>query len=108
MLGTLSAPTLPSFSTNNPLPDGFPWANATVSNTNSYTITPQFGVSRVYHFNIAHGSVFHGVTRRALLVNGAFPAPLLEADRGDPFNITMCNNIAGPEEGTALHWHGML
>lgn len=34
--------------------------------------------------------------------------PLLEANWGDTFQITVINQIAGPEEGTLLHWHGML
>jgi len=109
VLGTLLAPTLSSFLTNNPLPDSFSWASATVNNTDPYTTTPQFGVTRNYNFNIARGYIApDGVNRSVLLVNGAFPAPLLEVNWGDTFNIEVCNNIGGPKEGTALHWHGIL
>ena len=109
VLGTLSAPTLSPFLTNNPLPQGFPWASATVSNTNPYTTTPQFEVTRNYNLNLARGYIApDGVNRSAILVNGAFPAPLIEANWGDTFNIEVCKNIVGPDEGTALHWHGML
>lgn len=37
-----------------------------------------------------------------------FPGPTLEANYGDTFDITVRNEITGPEEGTSLHWHGFL
>lgn len=43
-----------------------------------------------------------------ILINGQFPGPSIEANWGDTFSITVHNNIVGPEEGTALHWHGIL
>ena len=49
-----------------------------------------------------------GVNKSVLLINGAFPAPTLEANWGDTFQITVHNAITGPEEGTSLHWHGIL
>ena len=43
-----------------------------------------------------------------LLINGQFPGPTLEANWGDTFSINVHNQITGPEEGTSLHWHGIL
>lgn len=43
-----------------------------------------------------------------ILINGGFPAPLIEANWGDTIQVTVHNNITGPEEGTTLHWHGFL
>ena len=43
-----------------------------------------------------------------LLVNGAYPGPLIEANWGDTIQVTVHNNITGPEEGTSIHWHGFL
>ncbi|KAL8814432.1 MAG: hypothetical protein Q9223_006342 [Gallowayella weberi] len=37
-----------------------------------------------------------------------FPGPTLEANWGDTFSINVRNQITGPEEGTSLHWHGIL
>jgi len=37
-----------------------------------------------------------------------FIGPLLEANYGDMFHITVHNHIQSPEEGTQLHWHGLL
>ncbi|KAL8803182.1 MAG: hypothetical protein Q9200_006323 [Gallowayella weberi] len=34
--------------------------------------------------------------------------PTLEANWGDTFSINVRNQITGPEEGTSLHWHGIL
>lgn len=49
-----------------------------------------------------------GYQRQVLLVNGAYPGPTIEANWGDTIQVTLHNNITGPEEGTALHWHGFL
>ncbi|KAK2044692.1 multicopper oxidase [Colletotrichum somersetense] len=42
-----------------------------------------------------------------IIVDGQFPGPLLEANWGDMVEVTIHNNITGPEEGTAMHWHGI-
>ncbi|MCJ1307056.1 hypothetical protein MMC25_000702 [Agyrium rufum] len=108
VLGTLDAPQLPQFLTNNPLPNGFPWGSST-DLTNPYSFTPSTGVIRAYDFTIARGfKAPDGVNRSVILVNGQFPAPPIEANWGDTFQITVHNKITGPEEGTSLHWHGIL
>lgn len=33
---------------------------------------------------------------------------MIEANWGDWIEVVVHNNITGPDEGTALHWHGML
>ena len=48
------------------------------------------------------------MNKSVLLINGQFPGPTLEANWGDTFSINVHNQITGPEEGTALHWHGIL
>ena len=42
-----------------------------------------------------------------ILVNDQFPGPTIEANWGDTIEVTVKNLIVGPEEGTALHWHGI-
>jgi hypothetical protein len=42
-LGTLVAPVLTDFLTNNPLPNEFPWGADTVFNTDPYTQSPNTG-----------------------------------------------------------------
>ena len=62
-----------------------------------------------YNFNIARGVISpDGVNRSALLINGAFPGPTIEANWGDTITVNVCNKITGPEEGTSFHWHGLL
>ena len=108
-MGTLSAPTLPNFLTNNPLPNGFPWSTANATNTNPYERCPVVGVTRSYDFTITRGFLApDGVNKSVLLVNNQFPGPKLEANWCDMFQITVHNQITGPEEGTSLHWHGIL
>ncbi len=65
--------------------------------------------------------------KNVLLVNDQFPGPMIEANWGDwiegkrpnilvhlPYLhnnlgvVELTNNISRPEEGTALHWHGLL
>ena len=107
--GTLAAPQLPAYLTNNPLPQGFPWGDRTAATTNPYEQSPTTGVIRSYDLTISRGFLApDGVNKSVLLINNQFPAPKLEANWGDTFQITVHNKITGPEEGTALHWHGIL
>lgn len=108
-MGTLSAAVLPSFLTNNPLPSGYPWGTLTATNTDYYTSSPDTGIIRTYDFTVSRGTIApDGYQRSVLLVNGAYPGPLIEANWGDTIQVTLHNNITGPEEGTSLHWHGFL
>lgn len=78
-------------------------------NTNYYNTSPHTGVIRSYDFTISRGVIApDGYERSVLLVNGAFPGPLIEANWGDTIQVTLHNNITSPDEGTALHWHGFL
>ncbi|TGO29898.1 hypothetical protein BPAE_0010g00840 [Botrytis paeoniae] len=92
-----------------PLPQGFPWGNRTANNSNPYTDAPHTGVIRRYDFTVQRGQASpDGYQRDVILVNGVFPGPLIEANWGDTIEVTVHNEIRGPEEGTALHWHGLL
>ncbi|KAI9894784.1 MAG: hypothetical protein M1814_000003 [Vezdaea aestivalis] len=109
MLGTLSAPTLPDFLTDNALPSGFPWGTASSSDTNYYQTTPDTGKTRYYTLELKRAVIApDGVEKPAILVNGQFPGPTLTANWGDWFEITVKNSITGVEEGTSIHWHGLL
>lgn len=106
-LGTPQAPILPSFLTNNPLPQGYPWGPHTAQNTNYYQWTPNTGVTRYYNWDITRGSCApDGVNITCLMVNGQIPGPTIEANWGDWVEVTVTNNI--PDEGTSIHWHGIL
>lgn len=70
---------------------------------------PETGVTRRYNWTVSRGVIApDGFSRDAMLINGAFPGPIIEANWGDTIEVTLHNNITGPEEGTALHWHGFL
>lgn len=102
-LGTLSAPTLPfQLSSSN-------WGSLTASNANPYTQSPTTGHVQHYDFTIKRGTIApDGYLRDVLLINGQFPGPTIEANWGDTITVEVHNEITGPEEGTALHWHGLL
>ncbi|KAI9847326.1 MAG: hypothetical protein M1837_002913 [Sclerophora amabilis] len=108
--GTLDAPLIEDFLTNNPLPNGYPWSLDTAKNTNPYTSPPRTGITRYYDFTIERGMIApDGYLKESILINGQFPGPKIEANWGDTIQVKVNNQITGPEEeGTALHWHGIL
>ncbi|CAD6590291.1 MAG: hypothetical protein ASARMPREDX12_004245 [Alectoria sarmentosa] len=90
-LGTLAAPNLPTNWLSHS-GSGAPW-----------------GQERSYDFTIARGTIApDGYEKDVLLINGQFPGPTIEANWGDIITVTVNNAITGPEEGTALHWHGLI
>ena len=102
-LGTHEAPKLPHFIGGG----GKPWGGRTAKNTNFYKDIPDTGVTRYYDFTVARQEIApDGVTRQGMLVNGAFPGPTIEANWGDYIEVTVTNGIA--DEGTSMHWHGLL
>ena len=104
LLGTLQAPNLPSFLDNAP-----GWGSRTAHNTNPYTQSPTTGRVRSYDFTIQRGTISpDGYQKDVMLINGQFPGPTIEANWGDTIQVNVHNEITGPDEGTALHWHGLL
>ena len=87
----------------------YPWGARTVKSTNPYTDIPQTNKTRSYYLIAERGvKAPDGVQRNVMLLNGSFPGPTIVADWGDTIEVTVENRIAGPEEGLALHWHGIL
>lgn len=109
-LGLLPVPVLPPFLGGSGSGSSlYPWGNRTAGGTNAYNDPPDTGITRKYTLTIERGYLApDGHNTSMLLINGQYPGPTLEADWGDFFEITVHNAIAGPEEGTALHWHGLL
>ncbi|PSN72920.1 extracellular dihydrogeodin oxidase/laccase-like protein [Corynespora cassiicola Philippines] len=107
--GTLKAGKLPSFLTNNPLPGGTPWGNVDPKTINPRN-PPNTGVTRRYDFTISRGELAPDgyLKTSGILINGQFPGPTIEANWGDMIEVKVTNNITGPFEGTALHWHGLF
>lgn len=106
VLGTKQAPLLAKW-LSGPLPGGTPWGSRTASNTNYYTNTPNTGVTRYYDFTIAKQTIApDGVQKDGRVVNGQFPGPTIEANWGDWIEVVVHNDM--PDEGTSLHWHGLL
>lgn len=113
IIGTLCQSPLPKWLEK---PDGTkytsaPWKNATTKKTDP-TLEghiPVTNVTRRYDFTVSRGTLSpDGVLRDVILVNNQYPGPTIEANFGDVVEIRVVNNITNPEEGTALHWHGML
>ena len=74
-------------------------------------------MTRFYDFTVSRGVLSpDGVNRSMILINGQFPGPTVEANWGDTISVTVRNaitdanedGIAVYQEGTAMHWHGML
>lgn len=101
-LGSFNAPKLPPYLSG----PGFP---TTIVPRSANLQMPKTGVTRSYNFVVSRATIApDGVERPVILVNGAFPGPTIEANWGDTIQVTVTNNIVGPEEGTSLHWHGLL
>ncbi|KAI0839645.1 putative multicopper oxidase [Hypoxylon sp. FL0890] len=84
-----------------------PWGDMSATNTNAYQTRPDTGITRRYDFTITKGTAApDGVEAELLLINSQFPGPLIECDWGDWLEITVHNNVS--DEGTAIHWHGIL
>ncbi|KAI9704711.1 MAG: hypothetical protein M1836_006491 [Candelina mexicana] len=108
-LGLVNTSTISDFLTDNPLPNGFPWGTDTALNTNYYETSPNTGVIRRYDFTIKRGlKAPDGYQKQVILINDQYPGPTIEANWGDTIQVTVHNQISTPEEGTALHWHGLL
>ena len=102
---TPSRPSQP-LTASKPLPAGRPWGMKDV-HTNYYEDWPNTGVTRYYDWTITRESCApDGVNVTCLLVNGQYPGPMIEANWGDSVQVQVTNNI--PDEGAAIHWHGIL
>ena len=68
---------------------------------------PDTGVTRTYDFRVSYQTIApDGVKKNGLVVNEAFPGPLIEANWGDWIQVNVTNLL--PDEGTTLHWHRLL
>ncbi|EFX01919.1 laccase-1 precursor [Grosmannia clavigera kw1407] len=83
--------------------------NGLIANgTDAYANFPTTGVIRSYEWTVSRGTLApDGYEMPVILVNGQFPGPTIEANWGDTIQVTVHNKIRGPEEGTAIHWHGL-
>ena len=107
VLGTKNAPTYPV----DYMPgsgSGSPWgSNVTAYTSNPYKYIPDTGMTRKYKFVVTYQDIApDGVTKKGLVVNGAFPGPTIEANWGDWIEVEVDNQL--PDEGTTIHWHGLL
>ncbi|KAF7862713.1 hypothetical protein EAF04_007586 [Stromatinia cepivora] len=71
------------------------------------TAIPNTGRTVNYDWTISRGYIApDGVNKSVILINGQFPGPLLDANWGDMIQVTVRNHIK--DEGTTIHWHGLL
>ncbi|KAF2488415.1 hypothetical protein BU16DRAFT_226331 [Lophium mytilinum] len=67
---------------------------------------PDTGVTRSYDFHVSYQTIApDGVKKNGLVVNGQYPGPLVEANWGDFIEVKVTNDL--PNEGTAIHFHGL-
>ncbi|KAG8221175.1 laccase [Butyriboletus roseoflavus] len=75
------------------------------------TATPASVLGPVSQLNIGNNYIApDGYNRSAVLVNGIFPAPLIKANKNDPFAVKIVNELTDntmPLE-TSVHWHGLF
>jgi iron transport multicopper oxidase len=75
-----------------------------------YVLSSSFDIhapntTRTYTLNLTEipNGAPDGVSRRLLLINGAFPGPAIEANEGDRLVVHVNNLMTIP---SAIHWHG--
>lgn len=64
-----------------------------------------------YNFNVANSMVApDGFQRIGVLVNGVFPAPLIQVQKTDTLHITVNNQLtnANMRRSATIHWHGLF
>ncbi|CZT07190.1 related to laccase precursor [Rhynchosporium agropyri] len=83
------------------------WSNGFNINTDWEASTPS-GQIRSYTFTITEHDNWVGpdgvIKKKAMLINGAFPGPVIKADWGDTINVNVINAMT--TNGTSIHWHG--
>ncbi|KAK7512451.1 Cupredoxin [Phyllosticta citriasiana] len=110
--GTLDAPTYGKYlpaegAQRRDTQSNLPWGSRTANGSNPYTDMPDTGVTRYYEFTVSYLNISpDGVDKAGLVINGQYPGPLIEANWGDWIEVKVNNAL--PDEGTAIHWHGLL
>ena len=67
---------------------------------------PNTGETRQYNFNIQYATrAPDGVPKQMMTVNGQYPGPTIEANRGDNIQVRVCNRLT--TNGTGIHFHGV-
>lgn len=89
-LGTLNASKLPDFVHSGPMPGGKPWGDRTCKDTNQLDDTPNTGMTRHYDFTVSNMVIApDGVEKNAVVINGQFPGPTIEANWGGEYHQTV-------------------
>ncbi|KAL8418990.1 hypothetical protein RB594_002267 [Gaeumannomyces avenae] len=72
-----------------------------------YELTIPTGTTRVIDLTITNITSFSadGVAKPVMLINGAFPGPVIQCDWGDWLELRVHNNLK--DNGTGIHWHGL-
>ncbi|KAL2758189.1 hypothetical protein ACRALDRAFT_2025823 [Sodiomyces alcalophilus JCM 7366] len=84
------------------------WTPGWDIHTNFEEHVPITDVVRTYHLSITNITSFDGadgIAKPAMLINGQFPGPTIEADWGDEVEVHVTNNLQ--HNGTSIHWHGI-
>ncbi|KAE9571468.1 Laccase [Colletotrichum fructicola] len=85
------------------------WMDGFDINTAYEDKTPDTGITRQYELVLTEHTTFTGgdgmSKNTAMLINGAFPGPTIEADWGDHVEVRVVNNLR--TNGTSIHWHGL-
>lgn len=62
-------------------------------------------MTRYYSFELTNGTIApDGVELPALLINNAYPGPLITANWGDWIEVQFTNSLPQDTEGSSLHW----
>lgn len=72
------------------MPGGKPWGDRTCKDTNQLDDTPNTGMTRHYDFTVSNMVIApDGVEKNAVVINGQFPGPTIEANWGGEYHQTV-------------------
>ncbi|KAF8155412.1 laccase 17 [Crassisporium funariophilum] len=77
----------------------------------AFEASTSLGADVSYTFNIVNANIApDGFSRAAVLVNGAFPGTLIQANKDDTLHIAVNNQLTDPDmkRSTSIHWHGLF
>ncbi|KAF2086857.1 multicopper oxidase [Saccharata proteae CBS 121410] len=83
-----------------------PWCALLHSNANPTNSVPSTEHTVYYKFDVSEMTIApDGVQKDGIVVNGAFPGPMISANWGDWIEVEVTNHLK--LEGTSIHWHGI-
>lgn len=85
---------------------GPPWLRARPGRVENPLMIPPRLTGTTLSAAAGRAQIFSGAATDVYTMNGLYPSPTIEIDRGEEFAVRMENRL--PDQDLVLHWHGIL